>query len=130
MRRQQSLAEGGTEFFDKVTYLITADLEEQLAMLKKQVEMMGGVSKGLAKVSDTTYKQAINQDTLKNKDQPLPTPDKRRIAMMPKDTLTDTQLAGFLKKIHAEVERLIPKQEKGTSVLRDLIPKGQPILVA
>lgn len=73
---------------------------------------MRGVTKGLDKVSDTTFQKGVNEDSLKSKDKILLTPDKKRIAMMPKDTLTDSQLFGFLKKIHAEVERLIPKQEK------------------
>ena len=89
------------------------DLEEQLSMLKKQVEMMGGVTKGLAKVPDKTIKQAIKkkeeeEDTIYS----VPNLDKKRIGMMPKDTLSDAQLIAFIKNIHSEVERLITKEEK------------------
>lgn len=91
----------------------TKELEEQLAMLKKQVRMMGGVSKSLGKMPDTTIKKAIEKDSVEQlKIVSVPKLDKKRIAMMPKETLSDTQLTAFVRNVQLEVERVIPKQEK------------------
>jgi len=88
-------------------------LEEQLAMLKKQVGMMGGVSRSVGKMSDTTIKKAIEKDSVEQlKIVSVPKLDKKRIAMIPKETLRDTQLVAFVKNVQVEVERLIPKKEK------------------
>lgn len=89
------------------------DLEDQIAMLKKQVAMMGGVTKGLAKMPDKVVKQAIEKDSIEQlRIVSVPKLDKQRIAMISKDTLNDTQMIAFVKNVHLEVERLIPKQEK------------------
>jgi tetratricopeptide (TPR) repeat protein len=89
------------------------DLEDQLAMLKKQVAMMGGVTKGLTKMPDKVVKQAIEKDSIEQlRIVSVPKLDKQRIAMISKDTLNDAQMIAFVKNVHQEVERLIPKQEK------------------
>ena len=88
-------------------------LKEQLPMLKKQVEMMGGVSKSISKMPKAIVKQAIENDSIEQLQLvSVPKLDKNRIAMMPKETFNDNQLTVFVKNVHLEVERLIPKQEK------------------
>ena len=88
-------------------------LEDQLAMLNKQVEMIGGVTKGIDKMPKNTIKKAIEKDSIEQlRIVSVPKLDKKRIAMMPKETLTDAQLISFVKNVQLEVERLIPKQEK------------------
>src|SRR5438876_1987879 len=88
-------------------------LEEQLAMLKKQVEMMGGVSKSISKMPKTTINKAIEEDSIEQlKIVSVPQLDKKRIALIPKETLSDFQLTGFVKQIHSEVEKLISKEDK------------------
>lgn len=93
---------------------IIKDLENQKAMLQKQVEMMGGVTKMVAKIPDKIVKQAIENDSIQNTEARASVPklDQKRIDMMPKDTLNDAGLIPFIKKIHAEVERIITKEEK------------------
>jgi tetratricopeptide (TPR) repeat protein len=88
-------------------------LEDQLAMLKKQVEMMSGVSKGIAKMPKAVVKEAIEKDSIEQSHLvSVPKLDKKRIALIPKETLTDAQLTIFVKKVHSEVEKLIPKEDK------------------
>ncbi|HEY6503438.1 MAG TPA: hypothetical protein VIZ28_05630 [Chitinophagaceae bacterium] len=89
-------------------------MEEELAMLKKQVEMMGGVSKKIERIPDKIVKQAIKNDSIQNTETKASVPklDKERIDMMPRDTLNDAELILFIKKIHAEVEQIITKEEK------------------
>lgn len=93
---------------------IIKDLEDQKAMLKKQVEMMGGVTKKIAKIPDKIVNEAIKNDSIQNSETKASVPklDKKRIDMMPEDTLNDADLTLFIKKIHTEVERIITKEEK------------------
>ncbi|MCC7401132.1 MAG: hypothetical protein IT214_06570 [Chitinophagaceae bacterium] len=89
------------------------NMEEQLAMLKKQLATIEGVSKGMKKMPKNVIKQAIEKDSIEQlRIVSVPKLDKKRIAMMPKKPLTDTQLIVFVKNVQLEVERLIPKQEK------------------
>ncbi|HVT85767.1 MAG TPA: hypothetical protein VHD35_11225 [Chitinophagaceae bacterium] len=88
-------------------------LKQQLTMLKKQVEMMGGVSKGISKMPKNLIKQAVENDSIEQlRIVSVPNLDKKRIDMMPKQTLNDTQLVIFVKNVQLEVDRLIPKKEK------------------
>jgi Tfp pilus assembly protein PilF len=88
-------------------------MEEELALLKKQFAMMDGVSKSLAKVPDKIVKQAVEKDSIEQlRIVSIPKLDKKRIAMMPQKVLSDSQLTVFIRNVHAEVERLIPKEEK------------------
>ena len=84
------------------------DLENQRAMLKKQVEMMGGVSKNISKVSDKTFQQASKDDN--NSD--VPKKDVARIKQLPDKILTDAELVLFVKKTHVEVEKLLNAKDK------------------
>ncbi len=87
--------------------------KQQLAMLKKQVEMMGGVSKSISKIPKTTINKAIEEDSIEQlKIVSVPQLDKKRIALIPKETLSDFQLTGFVKQVHSEVEKLISKEDK------------------
>jgi tetratricopeptide (TPR) repeat protein len=90
------------------------DLEDQKVMLQKQVEMMGGVTKKLANMPDKIVRQAIKNDSIQTAGAKAVVPrlDKTRIDLMPKDTLNDADLTLFIKKVHAEVERIITKEEK------------------
>jgi tetratricopeptide (TPR) repeat protein len=89
------------------------DLEEQLTMLKKQLAMIEGVSRGIAKMPKNIVKQAVEKDSIEQLQiVSVPKLDKKRIAMMPKETLSDAQLISFVKNVQSEVERLIPNQEK------------------
>jgi len=88
-------------------------LKQQLAMLKKQVAMMGGVSKSISKMPKAIVKQAIENDSIEQLQiVSVPKLDKKRIALIPKETLSDSQLTVFVKKVHSEVEKLIPKEDK------------------
>jgi tetratricopeptide (TPR) repeat protein len=92
---------------------VIKDLEEQLAMLKKQAELIGGVSKIASKVPDKVVKQVIEKDTIdKLMIISVPKLDKKRIDMMPTQVLNESQLVEFIENVMAEVERIIPKQEK------------------
>jgi len=98
---------------DKEDEATIKGLEDQLAMLKKQVEMMSGVSKGIAKMPKAVVKEAIEKDSIEQLHLvSVPKLDKKRIALIPKETLTDAQLTIFVKKVHSEVEKLIPKEDK------------------
>jgi len=83
-------------------------LEDQRDMLKKQVDMMGGVSKGVLKVSDKTLQNSYQDDN--NTD--VPKKDVARIKMMPDKILSNGELISFIKNIHSEVDRLLSKKDK------------------
>jgi tetratricopeptide (TPR) repeat protein len=92
---------------------VIKDLRDQLAMLKKQAAMMGGVTKGFGKMSDKTIKQAIEKDSIEQLQiVSVPKMDKKRIAMMPTEMLNENQVKVFVTNVHSEVERLIPIKEK------------------
>ncbi|MGE5108187.1 MAG: tetratricopeptide repeat protein [Sphingobacteriales bacterium] len=82
-------------------------LEDQLKLLKKQVEMMGGVSKGISNISDKTFKQAAE-----NKNSEIPKRDITRINTLPKKILNDNELFSFMKKTTLEVEGKLETEEK------------------
>lgn len=81
-------------------------IEDQIAMLKKQVAMMGGVKKSLAGISDKVYEQAGEKETL------VPGKDVERIKSIPGKILSDSGLYALIRRIHADVEKLIPAAEK------------------
>jgi len=64
-------------------------MEDQLAMLKKQVSMMGGLNKNITNISDKTFKEAAVQE--ENKDG-IPIRDSKRIKLLPDNILTDAEL--------------------------------------
>lgn len=91
---------------------IIKDLDDQIAMLKKQVEMMGGVSKEISKVSDKTFQRAIQDDNITD----IPKKDVARIKQLPDKILTDSELATHIRKVHSEVEKLLKTKDKAESL--------------
>lgn len=85
---------------------VIKDLEEQVTMLKKQVAMMEGAGKSISGISEKTFQQAEEGSTV------APKKDVARINSLPKNILTDAELLSFVKKIHADVDKLIPAAEK------------------
>jgi len=83
-------------------------MEAQLAMLKKQVETMGGISKMPGKI--------IQQATKDENNKGVPQKDLKRIKMLPDKILTDAELLPYVKKIHSEVEKLLPGKDKAEAL--------------
>ncbi|MDX2049251.1 MAG: hypothetical protein SFU87_20875 [Chitinophagaceae bacterium] len=82
------------------------DLRDQIAMLKKQVEMMRGVGKTVSGISEKTFQQAGEKEPL------VPKKDVARINMLPDKILTKEELTLFIKQVHRQVEIMIPAEEK------------------
>lgn len=83
---------------------------DQIAMLKKQVEMMGGVSKTMSGISEKTFQQAGEKDPI------VPKKDNARINMLPKKAFAKEELALFINRVHAQVESMIPPAEKAEAL--------------
>lgn len=81
-------------------------LQDQIAMLKQQAEMMGGLGKSLSGISEKTFQQAGEEESL------VPKKDVARINMLPDKIFTKEELALFIKQVHGQVERMIPAEEK------------------
>jgi uncharacterized protein YbcI len=84
-------------------------MEDQLAMLKKQVSMMGGLNKKILTIPDKTVKVAIEEDENTNG---IPKRDVARINALPKKTLTDAELGGYVQKIFTAVDKNISPSQK------------------
>ena len=84
------------------------DLNEQVAILKKQLSMMEGLNKNMAGMSEKVFKAAGNEDT----GTAIPKRDATRISMIPKKIATDAELLSFLKNVNSGVERLISPAER------------------
>lgn len=94
----------------KASTEIIKDLEDQLSMMKKQLQLMGGVTNGLSKMSNKTVQQAAEQD-----DKPkytVPSRDNARINQLPDGVLSDAQLVPFVKNVVAEVDKKISASDK------------------
>ena len=87
---------------------VIKSLEDELAMLKKQVNMMGGLNKNVSMMSE----KIIEQATEEKKSGTVPKRDLARIRQIPEKTLTDAELVSFVKKVHAEVEKLLNAEDK------------------
>ena len=85
---------------------------DQIAMLKKQVEMMGGVANRISNISDKKIQQALDDDN--NRD--VPKKDVARIKMLPDEVLTDAELVPFVKKVHSEIEKLMNIEKKAEAL--------------
>src|SRR5258705_5212812 len=88
-------------------------IEDDLKMLKKQAQMMGGLTSSLSQMSNKIVKQAVNEN---NATGVAPKKDLSRIKLLPKKTLTDAELSSFLRTVNAGVERLIPANEKAEAI--------------
>jgi hypothetical protein len=86
--------------------LTIKDLEGQAAMLKKQVQMMSGLNKSVAGISKKTFEQAVEKKPI------VPKKDLARIQAIPDKILSDSGLHSLIKRIHADVEKIIPAAEK------------------
>ena len=85
-------------------------LEEEIAMLKKQVAMMGGLNKKFSGVSEKIFQQAGEAVAI------VPRKDSIRINSLPNKILSDSGLYSFIKKIHIDVEKLIPPVERTEAI--------------
>ena len=88
------------------------ELQQQVAMLKKQVKMMSGVTKGIITVSDKTFQQAAKNDNISG----ILKRDVDRIKQLPNKILTDVELVSYVKKIHSEVERILNEKDKAEAI--------------
>ena len=70
------------------------DLNEQVAILKKQLSMMEGLNKNMAGMSEKVFKAAGDENT----GTAIPKRDATRISMIPKRIVTDAELLSYLKK--------------------------------
>ncbi|MFI5132433.1 MAG: hypothetical protein ACHQFX_20690 [Chitinophagales bacterium] len=80
---------------------------DQIAMLKKQVEMMGGLKKTVSGISENTFQQAADAETFST-----PKKDVARIKQLPAKILTDAELVPYVMKVHSEVEKLLDQKDK------------------
>jgi hypothetical protein len=76
-------------------------MEDELAMLKKQLVLIGGVKKGISTAPEKSLKKAAGQE---NSDG-VPEKDIARIKALPKETLTDAALSSFVQKVNAEINK-------------------------
>ncbi|TMI91766.1 MAG: hypothetical protein E6H08_12895 [Bacteroidetes bacterium] len=83
-------------------------LEDQLALLKKQVIMMGGLNKNISNFSDKTIQAAVAQDTTKG----VHKIDSLRINALPKEPLIDTKLSVFVQKTFVSIDKMLPTTQK------------------
>ena len=84
------------------------DLNEQVAILKKQLSMMEGLNRNVAGMSEKVFKAAADEDA----GTAIPKHDATRISMIPKKIVTDAELLSFLKNVNSGVERLISPAER------------------
>jgi Tfp pilus assembly protein PilF len=88
------------------------DLRDQIAMLKKQAEMMGGVTQRISNISDAKIQKALYDDNYTS----VPKKDFVRIKMLPDGVLTDAELIPFVKKVHSEIETLLNAKDKAEAI--------------
>ena len=91
---------------------VIKNLEDQAAMLKKQVELMGGVTKSISNISDKEIQQALDDDHNTG----VPKKDAARIKQVPGKILTDAELALCVNKIYTETDRLLGAKEKAEAL--------------
>ena len=84
-------------------------MEQELTMLKKQVAMMGGVNKSVSNMPDKTIQRA--SDDLNNNNA-VPKRDDARINSVSSKILSEAELAVHVKTVFANVEKIIPPNEK------------------
>ena len=83
-------------------------MEDELAALKKQVAMLGGMNKQVRNMSAKTFQKASEE----NSKSIVPAKDVARIRTISKKILTDAELLTYLKTVFADVERIIPPVDK------------------
>lgn len=88
-------------------------LEEQLALLRRQVAMMESQGRQLTRMPAAALEQVAAEEPGKAE---LPRRDQRRIAAIPDRTFTEAELVSFVKTIATEVERLLPAKERAEAL--------------
>ncbi len=86
------------------------DLQATVDLLKKQVAMMGGLTKTVEGISEKTFEDAGKEEAIVSKKDPA------RVSQIPEKKLTKAELVIFIKKVHAQVETIIPAAEKTASL--------------
>jgi hypothetical protein len=84
-------------------------LEDQLNILKKQAQTIGGLSKTAATMSDEMIQQGAANNQPANT---VPKRDAERIKTIPGGILSDAQLIPYLKNVVSEVEKNLPAKDK------------------
>lgn len=87
-------------------------LEDQRDMLKKQIEMMGGVTKKISDISEKTFQQAATKDD----NTVIPKKDVARIKQLPDKILTDAELIPYIKNIHIQVEKILKAGDRAEAL--------------
>ncbi len=83
-------------------------MKDQIAMLKKQVKMIGGVTREVPNISDKKIQQALEDDN----NATVPKKDVARIKQLPDKILSDADLIPFVKKVHSGVEKLLNDKDR------------------
>jgi hypothetical protein len=83
-------------------------MEDDLVMLKKQLELIGGVKKGISNAPEKSFQNATEREDGEG----VPKKDITRINVLPKETLTDPQLILFVQKVNAEVNKNLPVSQR------------------
>jgi hypothetical protein len=83
-------------------------LREQLAMLKKQVVVIGGVSNGISDVSEKTIRPGNEEGNQSG----IPKRDVARINSIPIKTLTNTELINYVQKVYTVIDKNISASQK------------------
>jgi tetratricopeptide (TPR) repeat protein len=86
------------------------ELEDQLAMLKKQVAMMGGLNRQVGKISDKTI-QTVSEENIGS----VPKRDITRINALPKQTMTDVELVLFVQKVSTAIDKKLLVSQKNNA---------------
>ena len=87
------------------------DLQKELKQLKQQLALLQGVNKGISGMSDKTFQQAAEEESLL-----VPKKDVIRINALPKKILSEAEMVSFVRTVHTEVEKIIPAAEKAEAL--------------
>jgi tetratricopeptide (TPR) repeat protein len=86
--------------------------EEQLALLQRQVAMMENQGRQMARMPAAVQQAATEQPGKAG----LPKRDSKRIAAVPDRTLTEAELAAFVKTVASEAERLLSAKQRAEAL--------------
>ncbi len=87
------------------------NLVDQLNMMKTQLATMESLTKSVQSMSDETMEQASeHESTQEGKNRNPPERDEKRLKAIPDKIPTDAELLEHIKKVHSEVERLLPRK--------------------
>jgi tetratricopeptide (TPR) repeat protein len=83
-----------------------SDLQRQRNMLVKQLQMMGGVSKSLGNLTEKQVDAALQEELI------VPKRDTGRLSLFPRKLMSESELMIYLRRVHGQVEIIIPPKEK------------------